>query len=304
MKFYIIDVFAKNYFDGNPAGVVILKEGEDFPSKKFMIETAAELRYSETAFVQPLRNGEFKIRYFTPADEVDLCGHATIGSFTALLSEDLIQKEHTYVCHTLAGKINIYIDSVGFVMMDMAAPKSMAIIEDERSLDKLYNIMGIQSPGEKGVDGLLPRIISTGLPDIIMPLKSKEDLSVLKPDMPALSQLSSDYKVTGVHAFTLDGGCLKEKSDHNIFAYCRNFAPLYDIDEEAATGTSNGALTYYLYLEQLITEGFRGKVVQGEAMGRPSIIHTSLAFNEGNSSLPSIKVGGSGVILVKGNIFE
>ena len=75
MKFYIVDAFTDTLFGGNPAGVAILDEHVDFPSEDQMRKTAAELRYSETAFVKPLGDGEFHTRYFTPTDEVDLCGH-------------------------------------------------------------------------------------------------------------------------------------------------------------------------------------------------------------------------------------
>ena len=96
MKFYIVDAFTEKIFGGNPAGVVILPEGADFPSDLLMIETAAELRYSETAFIKKLSKKEFQLRFFTPAAEVDLCGHATIGSFKALLYGGYIEDNCQY----------------------------------------------------------------------------------------------------------------------------------------------------------------------------------------------------------------
>ncbi len=91
----------------------------------------------------------------------------------------------------------------------------------------------------KGVD-LLPQMISTGLPDIMMPVASQADLGeAISPDFPALSKpCRKRYEVVGVHAFTTD--CQEGTTCH-----VRNFAPLYDIDEEAATGTSNGAPDLY-----------------------------------------------------------
>ena len=74
---------------------------------------------------------------------------------------------------------------------------------------------------------------------------------------------------------------------------------LYDIDEEAATGTSNGALTYYFYLNDIIGKKADCKIIQGEKMERPSVILTDIAA-EGENCL--IKVGGSGVILAEGKI--
>ena len=60
---------------------MLLPSGTDFPSDETMIKTAAELRYSETAFIKQLSDNEFNVRYFTPVAEVDLCGHATIAAF-------------------------------------------------------------------------------------------------------------------------------------------------------------------------------------------------------------------------------
>lgn len=293
MKFYIVDAFTETLFGGNPAGVVILPDGADFPADDIMVKAAAELRYSETAFIKRLNDKEFNIRYFTPAAEVDLCGHATIGSFKALLYGGYIHDNNSYINHTLAGDLNIDIKD-GFVLMDMALPVKINEIQDKPALTELYKIMGLDydEQVEKGVT-LTPQMISTGLPDIMMPVADRSSLSAISPDFPALSKLSEKYEVVGVHAFTTD-------SAEDVTCHVRNFAPLYDIDEEAATGTSNGALTYYGYLNGFINSGDDCKFVQGEKMERPSVIlsHIEAASTEECS----VKVGGSGVILAEGDI--
>ena len=289
MKFLIVDAFTETAFGGNPAGVVILPENADFSSDETMVKTAAELRYSETAFIKKLADNEFKIRYFTPAAEVDLCGHATIGSFCALMHLGIVSDNCRCINHTLAGDLCIDIKD-GFVMMDMASPVEIAAIEDEAAIKELYEVMGaVYDPAKIK---LLPKLISTGLPDIMMPLASQRDLNAMEPDMKALSALSARYEVTGVHAFTLD-------AEDDITAHARNFAPLYDIDEEAATGTSNGALTYYFYLNKIVQAKDYCKIIQGEKMNRPSVILTEINA-EGTDCL--IKVGGSAVILAEGEI--
>lgn len=293
MKFYIVDAFTETLFGGNPAGVVILPDGADFPADDVMVKTAAELRYSETAFIKRLNDKEFNIRYFTPAAEVDLCGHATIGSFKALLYGGYIHDNESYINHTLAGDLNIGIKD-GFVLMDMASPVKINEIQDTTALTELYKVMGLDydEQVEKGVT-LIPQMISTGLPDIMMPVADRASLEAIAPDFPALSKLSEKYEVVGVHAFTTD-------SSDGVTCHARNFAPLYDIDEEAATGTSNGALTYYGYLNDFIKSGDDCKFVQGEKMDRPSIILSHIEAASAEEC--SVKVGGSGVILAEGDI--
>ena len=293
MKFYIVDAFTDTLFGGNPAGVVILPDGADFPSDKIRVKTAAELRSSETAVIKRINEKEFNIRYFTPAAEVDLCGHATIGSFKALLHAGYVEDNSNYINHTLAGDLNIDIKD-GFVLMDMASPVNMGQISDEPALKELYEVMGLdyEDQTSKGVN-LIPQMISTGLPDIMMPVADRESLKAISPDFPALSALSQRYEVVGVHAFTTD-------AEEGTTCHVRNFAPLYDIDEEAATGTSNGALTYYGYLNGFIKSGDNCKFLQGEKMDRPSIILSHIQASDDESC--NIQVGGSGVILAEGDI--
>jgi len=321
MRFYIVDAFTDQLFGGNPAGVVILEEGASFPDDAVMIKTAAELRYSETAFVKQLSETEFQIRYFTPAAEVPLCGHATIASFTALRDAGLVKDGGSYRLQAPAGSLAVELPD-GFVMMEMAAPTLIGRIDEPDAVRSLYQVMGLDyEPASvqtgAGVTELPVLIVSTGLPDIMLPVKDEKTLSAIAPDFPALAKLSEEYDVVGVHAFAL------AHKDTEITAHCRNFAPLYEIDEEAATGTSNGALTYYLYHLGLISDGARCCFLQGEAMDRPSKIYSCAQtepvpekstgqLTEKTAGQPTektaektavtITVGGPGVILARGTI--
>jgi len=308
MRFYIVDAFTEQVFGGNPAGVVLLREGEEYPADEVMRKTAAELRYSETAFVLPKPEGRFQLRYFTPTEEVDLCGHATIASFCALQEEGLVTAGKNYFAETLAGEMEISVGD-GFVMMDMATPEYLGMINEKAEVDRLYEIMGLTEVTDRiPLDDqweLFPEIISTGLPDILLPVKDVDALARIKPDFPALADLSKTYGVVGVHAFAPGEGligseCCEGACDFaQVTAYCRNFAPAFGIDEEAATGTSNGALTFYLYKNALIDAGSSCRFLQGEAMERPSIILSTIGSDE---SGVKIRVGGSGAILAKGEI--
>lgn len=279
MKPYIIDAFTTVPLGGNAAGVVRLTEG--YPPESEMLALARELGFSETAFVLPLDKSTIQLRYFTPTDEVDLCGHATVAAFHGLLQWGAIESGQTYTGRTLAGDLNIDVDTDGTVWLDMAPPRELGELTREDS-DALYKMYGLQ-PRDAG--GLRPAMVSSGLPDIMMPIATRELLAALKPDMDAITELSKKLNVTGVHAFV--------PGDGEICAYVRNFAPLYGIDEEAATGTANGALTYYLYRRGLVKSGEVNRFLQGEAMGRPSEIRSRL---EANADQILIRVGGHAVI--------
>lgn len=287
MKFFIVDAFSREIFGGNPAGVVVLGGEEDFPSEEIMVKTAGELRYSETAFVKKLGDGEYKLRYFTPNSEVELCGHATIASFYSLYKMGEVEPGKIYRAETLAGKINIEVLESG-ILMDMASPEEFGSIDKLEKLEELYGIMGIEYREME----ILPKLVSTGLKDIILPVENEGELEKVAPDFEKLTELSREYEVVGVHAFTLNS------LDGKIHA--RNFAPLYDIDEEAATGTSNGALVYYLYQYGLIEENKIYEIIQGEKMKRPSSIMGKLTKN---GEKLKIQVGGDAVILASGEIY-
>lgn len=284
MLFYIVDAFTDKPFGGNPAGVVIYDNMDDYK----MQNLASELRFSETAFVKQVEKQKFDIRFFTQNSEVALCGHATIASFGALLESKYISNDNFYFINTKSGLLSVFVKD-SFILMKQADPIAGEVITEVDSIADALKIAA-EDIGDKNHD-LKPRIVSTGLFDIMLPVKSKEILNSISPDFTVLSNLSRFYNVVGIHAFTLDNDCFT--------ASCRNFAPYYGINEEAATGTANGALTYYLYLNNILKEFNRDYTfIQGEKMKRSSKIITRLEFNE----KVEILCGGSYSILTKGEL--
>ena len=296
MKFQIIDAFTDTLFGGNPAGVVIIPENMEYPDDKTMMKTAAELRYSETAFIKQVGNREFQARYFTPAAEIELCGHATIGSSYALMQFGMAKAGDTIRYNTMSGPLNIFLNR-NSILMDMPSPHDFGEIQGDEATRELYHIMGISSDGQ-GICktnpsiNLVPKIISAGLADIMIPVKNETELARINPDFSALSKLSKRYNVVGVHAFTVN--------TEDALIHARNFAPLYGIDEEAATGTSNGALSFYLYKYGILRIDDFNTIVQGEKMNRPSRISTQILL-DGNTI--NVKVGGFAIALAEGEIY-
>lgn len=277
MKAYVMDAFSAQIFGGNQAGVAL---PETPLSDALMQQIAAEFKHSETAFVQKEADGTVTLRYFTPAGEVELCGHATIASFALLRSLDLLD-DGLHTAHTKAGDLTIDV-SGDTVWMDMAPPVLLRELP-EAEWPALYEAYGLTVADRP--EGFVPKIVSTGLADIMMPVRDHETLMRAVQNAPVVTELSKHYDVTGVHMFCLGG--------EDCTAYCSNYAPLYDIPEECATGTSNGALTYYLYLQGLVKAGEENVFVQGEHMNRPSEIRSRLNV-EGDTV--TVQVGGRAVM--------
>ena len=277
MTYYILDAFTDQPFGGNPAGVVLL-DSDNFPEEKLMLQIAAELRYSETAFIRRHSDKEFTIRYFTPKAEVELCGHATIASFYLLFHEDLASGQ--CLCHTPAG--DLHIETGEKVMMQMAMPRIVATIENT---EEIYKALGVND-----YHPAMPvQIAYSGLPDLMIPLPNVDTLQALNPDMEAIAAITKKYDAVSFHVFAF--------ANDGYTAHVRDFAPLYDIPEESATGTANAALSYYLQQNGCLDAEAECAFMQGEAMGRPSVVATQIRKDG------TIYVGGTAAIVAKGELY-
>jgi len=277
---YTLNSFAKTKEGGNAAGVVT---NADSLSEKEMKKIAAILGFSETAFILRSNVADFKVRFFTPNEEVDLCGHATIATFYTMASLGLL-KPGTYKQETKAGIFGIEIKEDNSIMMNQPVPVFSEIIDKDELADSL-NIKASQMPEDLSV-----QVVSTGLRDIMVPVKSIKILNAIKPDMGKIKKISQKYNAVGYHVFALE-------SLYGAYANCRNFAPLYDIPEESATGTSNGALGCYLYHYGKINNEQASNIVfeQGYSMNKPSEILVSLTVKE--NEILEVKVGGNAMNL-------
>ncbi|SHK00756.1 PhzF family phenazine biosynthesis protein [Paramaledivibacter caminithermalis] len=298
-KFYQVDAFTNIPFGGNPAGVVL--DADDLDENQ-MFNIAKEMALSETAFVKKAKGKEYdyEIRFFTPWKEIELCGHATIAAFFVLANKGLIESNSSKVLvkqKTLAGilPIEIYFkgNQVQRIIMTQKKPKHISTVDN---IHEIANIMGI-SNSDIGIKGfkVLPMSYTTGLIDIILPVKNIDILKNINPDFEKLKEYNRNTNTIGVHAFTI------KDYDKRVIS-CRNFAPAVGINEEAATGTSNGALCAYLINNGIIGIDERVDIVceQGYFMKRPSQIYVE-AIRDENDLV--IKVGGKAVIVMEGRIF-
>jgi len=274
---YVASAFSKDNVGGNKAGLVF--DRPDLSSVQKMA-IAKKLGYAETAFITSSSVADFCLEYFTPTEEVPLCGHATIGTFAILNLLNKLSKNN-YTIETKSGVLSIKVDSDGMVFMEQNTPTFF----NELSLDLFNDCLDVNSINDK-----LPiQIVSTGLRDIMMPIKSTKYLQQLDPNFNIMTELSKEQNVIGVHAFALEEG------EGNLTAICRNFAPLYDIDEESATGTSNCALACYLfkYVEKKSQYIFE----QGYNLNSPSRIIVNLKTHD--DMIDAVFVGGYGYLVEK-----
>jgi PhzF family phenazine biosynthesis protein len=251
-----VNAFTANGENGNPAGVV-LHAGD--LGKRQMQSIATHAGFAETAFVCMHKNATRQLRFFTQTNEVDLCGHATIAAW-ALMHQKGELPAGDYTQQTKAGLLRIAIMKSGLVFMEQNPARFYGGIP----MSSISALVGVHD--DVFHDSLKPQIVSTGIRDLLVPVREKAILFQLLPDLPEIKKFSIKHDISGLHFFAL-------LEDNESIASTRNFAPRDGIDEEAATGTSNGALLCYLAKESRLPEKEIYRIEQGEAMDRLSYIY-------------------------------
>lgn len=280
MKIAILKSFTYENSGGNGAGVLVLNEQIEDDKKQ---KIANHVGLSETAFIYKKDENDYDVSFFTPLCQVDLCGHATIAAFYYLAKEGYIKGNNqtkTVYQNTKAGRLKIKIsfkgEDVEYVLMQQKEPRIYDDLSDQikeiaHSLNLDKDSLGLK---EYNIN---PTIVSTGLKDIMIPVKSRDILNNLQADFKLIEDISYKNDVVGYHVFTLEEGKV----------YARNFAPKVGIDEECATGTSNGALAALLYTKGIISDQM--EVIQGESMNEKSLIFVKVKSKNG---ILDVYVGG------------
>ncbi|MFT6984565.1 MAG: PhzF family phenazine biosynthesis protein [Psychromonas sp.] len=268
----LVNAFTADGQGGNPAGVVF---NADKLSDGQKLQIAQAVGYSETAFVCRDEVADYALSFFTTTGEIDFCGHATLATFSTMYQMGIITAG-SYVQRTKAGMLSVTIESDGKVVMDQNAPRKLG----EFSYQEISHLIGIDSNILKRTQ--LPiEIISTGLADVMIPVPNGY-LDLIRPNDEIITDFCKKHKVVGLHVFELG------TPETRFSASCRNFAPLFGISEESATGSSCGALA--CYLTEHLALGSDYIFEQGRAMNCTSIIMASVQSN--HSTRINVKVGG------------
>lgn len=217
---FVVDAFASGPFRGNPAGVVPLEPG-DAPDAAWMQQVAAEMKHSETAFVQRRADGAFDLRWFTPEVEVDLCGHATLASAHVLWETDLLAAKKPAVFHTRGGELRANRQAGGAIELDFPTAPPVPCDAPAGLLDAL------------GLDG--GEMLCTTGQFFMVVVPDAATVRKLEPDFAAMRALPD---VRGVYV-TAPG----DDGVYDIVSRC--FGPRVGIDEDPVTGSMHCVLSAY-----------------------------------------------------------
>lgn len=276
MKAILVKAFTKDKKQGNPAGVVFdadrLRENE-------MIDIAKALDFSESAFVTKSDKAKFGIRFFTPTQEVDLCGHATIAAAYAMLKKRKIylgrENSRTITFETRAGIISVEVQKDGLIVMTQKEPQFWGDVHSKIEIARLLDI----APDK--ISDYPIQTVSTGTPKLMIAVDSLETLLKIGPDSEGIKMYCKEHLVKGFYPFT--GETMDKDSDF----HARQFNPAAGIDEDPITGVAAGALGAYA-VKHKISDKNNFVIEQGYCMGKGGKMYVTVD--------DKVKVGGYAVI--------
>jgi len=287
IPFYILDVFARERFAGNQLAVFRnaggLSGGE-------MQRIAKEMNFSETTFIlsDEERDGGHDVRIFTPAAELPFAGHPTLGT-AYLINREIAGGRKKIVLNLKAGRIPVTFEEGGLTWMRQNEPVFGATLSPE----EIAPVLGL-APEE--IDERYPvEEVSTGLPFIIIPLKTLESIkrACTVPDL--LFDMVRDLEAKQVLVFS------PETEEEGARLKVRVFADYLGVKEDPATGSANGCLAGYLVRHRYLgTREIDIAVEQGREVGRPSMLH--LRAREAEGGRIQVDVGGNVILVARGEL--
>lgn len=268
IKVYHYDAFSSVPGKGNPAGVVWGAEGL---SEERMQEVAARIGFNETAFALPSAVADWRLRYYTPGHEINLCGHGTMAALYALAEHGLLQERTDLTVETLAGILPMKLDTANgrTITMQQAAPQFQAF---NGSLAELAAAMGIE---EADIDDQLPTLYgSTGTWTLLVPIRKLATFGRMKPDNSRFPAILREMPRVSLHPFCL------ETYDPQADMHARHFSSPYSgTVEDAVTGTASGVMgAYYArYIDKDGRSPLKLKVEQGHEIGREGQVEVTVS---------------------------
>ncbi len=267
--------FTDDATGGNPAGVVLDAGGADDAT---MLATAAEVGYSETAFLTPRDAGRFAVRYFSPLAEVPFCGHATIATGVAWADR---HGAGTMLLDTRSGEVRVTTSAGdGLTTATLTSVPPRVVPLDDELADRLLTALR-WSPGE--LDPAMPlRVAYAGAWHPVVAAATRGRLADLDYDFDALGTLMGEQDWTTVQLVHRTGPATFD---------VRNPFPPGGVVEDPATGAAAAALGGYLRALGLVPVPAALQLRQGDDLGRPSRLTVTVPAESGTG----ISVSGAAV---------
>ncbi|WP_342602876.1 PhzF family phenazine biosynthesis protein [Peribacillus sp. FSL E2-0159] len=289
INYSIVDVFSNGKYTGNQ--LAVFKNAGNIPDNE-MQQIAKEINFSETTFIlsDSKNDGGYDVRIFTPNEEVPFAGHPTLGTAYIIQNEVLEAPLDTIILNFKGGQITVSFNKQEELLwMKQNEPTFGQILDT----DKIFEVLNIH---KENIDDRFPvQEVSTGLPVLVVPLKSLEAVRKVKINREKYFELIEHTDAKAIMVFSPE--TYDSKNDLNV----RDFADYYGIPEDAATGSSNGCLAAYLVKYRYFKKSeIDIRVEQGCEIERPSLLF--LKAGEGNGEI-NVHVGGKVVKIAQGEWF-
>lgn len=294
--FLQVDVFTEVPFGGNPLAVFTEAAGL---SAEEMQKIAREMNLSETTFILTPEHprADFKVRIFTPRAEIPFAGHPVIGTAHALAEKDMVKKPSPVTALRLelgVGLVPVEItemDEEGSkVTMHQRLPHFMDCPVPISALSGMLNIDAdtIQSTGFK------PRVISTGLPFLIVPVDCLDVIQSVELNYALMKEYRDVLSQTSLALYT------RETVDDTAAVHVRVFAPEFGVPEDPVTGSAAGCFGAFLVDNGILPAGKPFVIEQGLEAGRPGKIEVEIRKDK--DKISDVLVSGRTVTILDGAI--
>ncbi|MFC4274130.1 PhzF family phenazine biosynthesis protein [Achromobacter aloeverae] len=273
-RYVTVDVFTNRIFAGNPVAVVLDAQGL---STRQMQALATEFGYSETTFVLPPADPGHtaQVRIFTPDREIPFAGHPNLGTAYAL-ADDMtargIPVPDIFTFEEIAGKVPIELwrQDGRVVGAELRAPEPLSCRAQVRAAQAAA-CLSLKEPDIR-IDAHAPRVVSVGLPFLVVQLASRDALARIQPDRAAYSRVLPLDGAHSIYAYALDGA----RGAPDVHA--RMFTGR--MTEDPATGSATGAMACLLARLRGL-EDLDLLVAQGDDVRRPSRLHVRARAQDG-----------------------